>query len=204
MSDMKLEGLIPRLGDKLQVATPRQPRGRLKRIRGLMVHASISSVAIGELCHLRDPVTGRRIPAEVVGFEEDEALLSPLGDVEGLSNRIEVIPTGSSAKIRVGDGLLGRIISPFGDLLDHGSSIEISSLETLQPIHATPPLPMSRSIIERPITLGIRSIDGLNTVAQGQRIGLFGGPGAGKSSLLSSIVNGSDADVVVLGLVGER
>lgn len=204
LDDADFEQLLPRLDRRLQEATPRPLRGRLRRVRGLMVHASLPSVGIGELCYLRDPLTDRRIPAEVVGFEEEEAILSPIGAIEGLSNRAEVIPTGRSARVAVGDGLLGRIISPFGELLDRQGAPADPPSARWQPIHAEPPPPLTRGLIERPLTLGVRAIDGLNTVARGQRVGLFGAPGVGKSSLLSAIMAGTDAEIVVIGLVGER
>ncbi|ART62112.1 FliI/YscN family ATPase [Kushneria marisflavi] len=200
---MSLDDLLPRLNDRLSRITPHQIRGRVKRIRGLLIHASIEGVSIGELCYLRDPVSGRRVAAEVIGFEEDDAILSPIGELHGLSTRSEVIATGRAQGIAVGEGLFGRVISPLGEWLDGGPE---PGPETLieYPVHAEPPLPMKRQLIQHPLPLGVRAIDALNTVAKGQRIGLFGEPGVGKSSLLSAIIRGSDADVVVLGLVGER
>ncbi|WP_244158297.1 FliI/YscN family ATPase [Salinicola socius] len=207
-----LEGLLPKLGARLTHAETRQVNGRVRRIRGLLIHASIEGVSIGELCYLRDPVSGRRIAAEVIGFEEEDAVLSPIGELQGLSTRSEVIATGRAQGVGVGEALLGRVISPLGEWLDDAATPAgptqpagacAASLREY-PVHAEPPAPLSRQLIEHPLALGVRAIDAFNTVAKGQRVGLFGEPGVGKSSLLSAIVKGSSAEVVVLGLVGER
>ncbi|WP_296246170.1 FliI/YscN family ATPase [Pseudomonas sp. UBA4194] len=195
--------IVPRLAQRLHSAQPRPVRGRVRRIRGIMVYASLPMARIGELCQLYDPVTGRGIPAEVVGFENDEAVLTPIGELEGLSTRCEVIPTGELLSVPVGEHLLGRVISPLGEWLDGDRGTQPLQVQRY-PVHAEPPAPFSRLLIKHPLQLGIRAIDGLLTVARGQRVGIFGEPGVGKSSLLASIVKGTDADVIVLGLIGER
>lgn len=195
--------LLPRLGERLDAAELRPLNGRVRRIRGLLVHASVEGTGIGELCYLRDPLNGRQVAAEVIGFEDEEVILSPIGDLHGMSTRAEVIATGGPQGVPVGDALLGRVISPLGRFIDAMPDHDHEPLSRC-PVHAEPPAPLSRQLIEHPMALGIRAIDGLLTVAQGQRVGIFGEPGVGKSSLLSAIVRGSDADVIVLGLVGER
>ncbi|KFF49377.1 ATP synthase [Gammaproteobacteria bacterium MFB021] len=201
MTTSPLDGLVPRLQARLAEVEPRRANGRVKRIRGLLIHASIEGVGIGELCYLRDPISGRRVAAEVIGFEEEDAVLSPIGELHGLSPRSEVIATGRAQGVAVGEALLGRVISPLGEWLD--AAPPPTGLHDY-PVHAAPPPPLTRQLIEQPLALGVRAIDALATVARGQRVGLFGEPGVGKSSLLSAIVRGSRAEVVVLGLVGER
>jgi len=197
-----LDAILPRLSLAVSSADLRPVRGRVREIRGVIVQASLPQARIGELCHLRDPVTGRRIPAEVIGFEDDRAILTPMGDLEGMSARAEVIPSGRSFRVPVSDALLGRVIDPLGRPLDVGS--EPLSIGETYPVHADPPQALDRDIIQQPLRLGVRAIDGLMTVARGQRVGIFGEPGVGKSSLLASIVAGTEADVIVVGLIGER
>ena len=196
-----IDGLFSRLSRAASEAEPRPVRGRVREIRGVIVHASLPTARIGELCNLRDPVTGRLVPAEVIGFQDERAVLSPIGDLEGMSPRAEVIPTGQALRVPVSETLLGRVIDPLGRALDLGAPVK--TLETY-PVHAEPPHPLERDIIEYPLRLGVRAIDGLMTVARGQRVGIFGEPGVGKSSLLASIVAGTEADVIVIGLIGER
>jgi type III secretion protein N (ATPase) len=141
--------------------------------------------------------------AEVIGLLDEMAILLPLGDIAGLSSLTEVIPTFKSQQIRIGPALLGRVISALGDPLD-GAPLDETGIAGNYPVIADPPPSMQRSLISEPMTLGIRALDGLLTCARGQRVGLFGAPGVGKSMLLADIVHGTDADVVVIALVGER
>lgn len=203
LPDIDFDALLPRLGERAEQAELRPVRGRVRRILGQLVHASVEGTGIGELCYLRDPLSGRRVAAEVIGFEEEAAVLSPIGDLQGMSTRAEVIATGAPQNVPVGRALLGRVVSPLGEFVDGLPAPPPGTLSDY-PVHGEPPSPLSRQLIQYPLTLGIRSIDGLLSVARGQRMGIFGEPGVGKSSLLSAIVRGSEADVIVLGLVGER
>lgn len=197
--------LIRRLRRRALTSDTRPVHGRVRRITGIIVHATAPMVRIGELCYLRDPVSGTTVPAEVVGFEDEEAVLTPIGDLEGMSTRAEVIATGKTLQIPVGEGLLGRVLNPLGEVLDLAEDRTVPLVTgTYYPTHRPPPNALQRDLITHPLQLGIRAIDGLLTVARGQRVGIFGEPGVGKSSLLSAIVRGTKADVVVIGLVGER
>ncbi|WOS65777.1 FliI/YscN family ATPase [Sinorhizobium fredii] len=197
--------LVRRLRERALGSETRPVHGRVRRITGIIVHATAPMVRIGELCHLRDPVSGATVPAEVVGFEEEEAVLTPIGDLEGMSTRAEVIATGRTLQIPVCDDLLGRVVNPLGEILDVSDERAIPVVtDTYYPTHRPPPQALRRDLITEPLQLGIRAIDGLLTVARGQRVGIFGEPGVGKSSLLSAIVRGTKADVIVIGLIGER
>lgn len=201
--DIDFDTLLPSLSERVAQAKLRPVRGRVRRILGQLVHASVDGAGIGELCYLRDPLSGRSVPAEVIGFEAENAILSPIGDLYGMSTRTEVIATGAPQSVPVGEALLGRVVSPLGNFIDGAPKPSIDALSEY-PVHAAPPAPLSRQLIKHPLALGIRAIDGPLTVARGQRIGIFGEPGVGKSSLISAIVRGSEAEVIVLGLVGER
>lgn len=198
---VELEAIIPRLASRLSAARPRPLRGQVRSVRGVLLRASVTEVSIGELCHLVDPASGRTLAAEVIGLEENEAVLSPIGDLQGLSSRAWITPSGQSLSVLVGPAQLGRVISPMGQWLD--GSAPATGLSRY-PLYAEPPSPFARQLIEQPMALGVRAIDGVLTLARGQRMGIFGEPGVGKSSLLASIVRHSDAEVIVIGLVGER
>lgn len=196
-----LDELLPSLQQRLQHARPRPMRGTLRSLRGVLLRASVGGVSIGELCHLDDPVSGRAMAAEVIGFEDDEAILSPIGDLQGLSSRTRITASGQALGVTVGEAQLGRVISPMGEWLDGPAPREALAR---YPLHAEPPAPLRRQLIDQPMALGVRAIDGLLTLARGQRMGIFGEPGVGKSSLLASIVRHAEADVIVIGLIGER
>ena len=205
LSSPDLDHLMERLQERAAKVETRPVRGRIRSITGIIVHASVPIVRIGEYCHLRDPVSGRIVPAEVVGFHDDEAILTPIGDLDGMSTRAEVIPTGRTLQIPVGRQLLGCVLNPLGETLSRtGVAPSPLDCDLYYPTHNTPPQPLERDLIGEPLQLGIKSIDGLLTVARGQRIGIFGEAGVGKSSLLSSIVRGTKADVIVIALIGER
>ncbi|MDX8466773.1 FliI/YscN family ATPase [Mesorhizobium sp. VK23B] len=201
--ESRLASIIPNLRSGLRDDSSRPRKGRVRRLIGTVIHATVEEARIGEICELVDPKTGRTTKAEVVGLMDEMAILVPLGDLTGLSSLTEVVATGKDQLVPVGPGLLGRVISAFGEPLD-GKPLSAEGIVGSYPVNAYPPSPLERSLISEPIQLGIRALDGLLTCARGQRVGIFGEPGVGKSILLSDIVSGTDADVAVVALVGER
>lgn len=199
----RLDGALLALRDRLRQVRPRPPKGKIQRALGVTIHASLRDVRLGEICELRDPASGFVVLAEVVGLQDGCAILTPIGDLDGLSAETEVVPTGEVLLAPVGPGLLGRAIDATGMALD-GTGWPRGALVGFRPVHAPPPSPLARDLIEAPLQLGLRAIDGLLGCARGQRLGIFGPAGAGKSSLLADIVAGTEADVIVLALVGER
>lgn len=199
--ESRLASIIPGLRSNLRDDASRPRRGRVRRVTGTVIHATVEEVRIGEICDLLDPRTGKTTKAEVVGLMDEMAVLVPLGDLTGLSSLTEVVATGKDQLVPVGPGLLGRVISALGEPLD---GRPLDGITGTYPVNAYPPSPLERSLISEPIQLGIRALDGLLTCARGQRVGIFGEPGVGKSVLLSDIVTGTDADVAVVALVGER
>lgn len=178
--------------------------GRLKEVRGGLLYVTLPGQArIGELCWVRDPFTSKQVSAEVISLEVDAALLAPLGSVEGLSNQAIIIFTGKALSVGVGDALLGRVLDGLGNPLDEDQQGELRS-ERRYPVFAAPDHPLSRQLISHPLELGIRAIDGLLTCGQGQRLGIYGAAGMGKSTLIGDIVSGASADVTVVALIGER
>jgi len=143
-----------------------------------------------------------RLQAEVVGFRGDEVVLMPLGPVAGIGPDSVVSPTGRSLTVRVGEGLLGRVVSGLGEPMDSAGPVTGPTEEW--PVDRSAPDPLLRQRIRRPLALGVRAIDALMTVGEGQRVGLFAGSGVGKSLLLGQIARNTDADVNVICLVGER
>jgi len=176
-------------------------RGRVDKVVGTIIHAVVPGVKVGELCLLKNPWEDWELKAEVVGFAKRVALLTPLGDLQGISHATEVIPTGSVHAVPVGDDLLGRVINGVGEPIDGGPNLRPQGY---YPVYADPPNPMERRIIDKPISLGLRVIDGILTCGEGQRMGIFAAAGGGKSTLLSCLIKGSEADICVLALIGER
>jgi len=174
--------------------------GRVVELTGLVVRAVVDGVRQGELVEIRGPGAAT-LPAEVVGFRGDEAVLFPLGETRGLSVGAEVAPTGRPLSIRAGPGLLGRVLDGLGRPID-GRGLPAGLVPWA--VERPAPGPLERCRVTVPLGLGIRALDALLTAGEGQRIGLFAGSGVGKSTLLGQIARGSSADVVVVGLVGER
>ncbi|MFK4719551.1 type III secretion protein N (ATPase) [Bradyrhizobium niftali] len=179
----------------------RAVRGRITRAIGTLLHAVLPGARVGELCLLQDHASGWSLEAEVIGLLPDGVLLTPIGDMVGLSHRAEVLPTGRMQEVSVGPDLLGRVIDSFGRPLDGKGPIR--TVHTC-PLRGKAPNPMRRRGIERPFPLGVRVLDGLLTCGEGQRIGIYGDAGCGKSTLMSQIVKGAAADVTVVALIGER
>lgn len=176
-------------------------RGRVQQVVGTIVRASAPGVRVGELCLLRNPHSDWELPAEVVGFADDAALLTPLGELLGVSSATEVIPTGRQHSIGVGPALLGRVLDGLGHPMDGKGPIPS---EASVPVYGSPPNPMKRNMISKPIALGVRALDGFLTCGEGQRMGIFAAAGGGKSTLLAAIVRNTEAEIIVLALIGER
>ena len=175
-------------------------RGSVVRVSGLTVESAGPVMGLGELCGigLRD---GRRVLAEVVGFQGDRVILLPLEHIEGISPGDTVTVRTTPRHIRLSESVLGRVINGLGEPIDNKGQLAGTDEKLLD---ASGPPPLSREKITRPLALGIRSIDGLLTCGKGQRIGIFSGSGVGKSVLLGDIANSSEAAVNIVALIGER
>ena len=178
-------------------------RGRVTEVQGMIIKASVPGVKIGELCELVTPNDEKTGYAEVIGFQGHESVLSPLGEIMGISSTTEVIPTGKVHHVGVGPHLLGHVLDGMGNPLDPDVFDEVEP-ETFYPVYANAPDPMTRKIIDHPLPLGLRALDGTLTCGEGQRMGIFAAAGGGKSTLLSMLVKGAEVDVTVLALIGER
>lgn len=180
-----------------------QIRGRVMQVVGTIIKASVPGVKIGELCVLKNPWEDQELMAEVVGFSQQVTLLTPIGDIRGVSSSTEVIPTGKVHMVPVGDKLLGRVIDGIGRPLDAGKKGPLETTD-FYPVYSDPPSAMTRNPIDKPLALGVRSLDGLLTCGEGQRMGIFAAAGGGKSTLLGQIIRNTEAEINVLALVGER
>ncbi len=174
--------------------------GRLTRSVGLTLEAVGLNVSVGHQCEVITD-EGRRVEAEVVGFAEDKVFLMPIRRIEGLKPGARVVPVGAQKGIRIGPGLLGRVINGLGAPLDSKGPLVGEDRLASMPSEINP---LGRHPISEPLDVGIRVINGLITVGRGQRLGLFAGSGVGKSVLMGMMTRFTTADVVVVGLIGER
>lgn len=175
-------------------------RGEVVKVAGLSIESAGPSVGLGELCgiHTKD---GNRLLAEVVGFKKQHLILLPLEHLEGVRAGDTVTARSSRRDIHLGEDILGRVLNGLGEPIDNQGAIKGTDTKT---IHTDSPPALSREKITQPLSLGIRSIDGMLTCGRGQRMGIFAGSGVGKSVLLGDIANSSDADVNIVALIGER
>ena len=179
---------------------PPPVEGVLTRMIGLTLEAAGCQAAVGDRCDVLGS-DGARIEAEVVGFSGDRLYLMPTGDIHGLKPNARVIPRTGAETAQVGPQLLGRIIDGAGTPLDGLGPLDCEDRIRLT---GTPINPLARQPIEEPLDVGIRAINSLLTVGRGQRIGLFAGSGVGKSVLLGMMARYTSAEVIVVGLIGER
>lgn len=194
-------------------ALPAQPgmqvRGRVTQVLGTLVEAAMPSVRIGELCHLQDPADGREpMLAEVCGFTGSAVLLSALSPLEGVSARTMITPLRRSHSVEVGEHLFGCVLDGFGRLQYRAPAAPAegdgAGWRVTVPVIRDAPPARERPRITSALPTGVRAIDGLLTLGRGQRVGVFAGPGCGKTTLLASIARNCAADVIVFGLIGER
>jgi len=194
------QALLDEMESTLARAVPVTARGRVSKTVGMLIHAIGIQAHVGELCELVTP-GAPRLWAEVVGFENNTCILTPLGSTAGLSTATEVRPSGRGHVCPVGPELLGRVIDALGDPMDSLGPLKVVAR---WPAHREPVSPLARQMVSEPMTTGLRAIDGLLTLGVGQRMGVFAPPGVGKSTLLGMLARGASADVIVVGLIGER
>ena len=201
--DTSLERVTDWMDDVVRTTPLVEKRGRVSGVTGGLIRATVPGVRIADLCRLEnagDRGPGQDVLAEVVGFDNQHVLLSPLGSTTGISNHTRVIATGRAHEVPVGPELLGRVL----DGLGHPLNGERLHCPASYPVLADPPDPMRRKVIDTPLPMGVRVLDGLLTCGEGQRMGIFAAAGGGKSTLLSMLIRNSAADVKVLALIGER
>ncbi|MBB5020304.1 flagellum-specific ATP synthase [Chitinivorax tropicus] len=175
--------------------------GSIANLSGLSIEARGPDAAIGEVCEIIPRHGGALLRAEVIGLREDRVVLMPYGDTRGVGVGCEVYATGQLPDIAVGDALLGRVIDAFGNPLDGGL---MPVLQQRRPLRSPALNPLRRPRIRHILETGVRAIDSLLTLGQGQRVGIFAGSGVGKSTLLGMIARHVSADVNVIALIGER
>ena len=173
--------------------------GQVVGVSGLTVWVEGARSAIGDVVEIS--TKGKRLPAQVVGVSEDRLACMPLGEMAGIAPGVSAEATNAPLRVPIGQGLLGRVIDALGNPIDEAGPLPG------MPLTATdnrPPDPLKRKRIDEQLHLGIRAIDTLVPIGKGQRVGIFAGSGVGKSTLMSMMARNTSADVVVVGLVGER
>ncbi len=183
--------------------TPRLATGRVLRIAGLIAEGTLPNARLGMLAEL-EAAGGVRVPAEVVAVTPRGVALMPLGGVHGITAGARIVAAPTSPAIRTGPGLLGRVVDAWVAPLDGKGSIALESLPWRTPLEPAPLNPLDRGLVDTVLPMGVRAIDAMLTIGAGQRMAILAGAGVGKSTLLAMMVKDSAADVVVVGLIGER
>jgi type III secretion protein N (ATPase) len=181
---------------KLAATPTTRPTGRVTAVTGLSIRFAMPGVRVGDVVQVND-----KLMCEIVGFIDGEAVAMPLGALAGVGPDDRVESTGGPFTVRASDALLGRVVDGLGRAIDGGPELNEGDVVL---VDRNPPEALSRRAVDRPMATGVRVLDGLLTLGEGQRIGLFAGSGVGKSTLLGAVARGALADVVVVALVGER
>ena len=185
---------------ELERMVPLRWTGEVTDVVGLLVESRGPNAAIGDFCEI-SASNGRTIRTQVIGFRGGRVLSMPLEEIDGLQLGDRLEARSDEARVEVGPGLLGRVIDGFGKPIDGGPPLDAQGAYGL---YGTPTNPLDREHITAPLVTGIRAIDGLLPCGKGQRIGIFGGSGVGKSTLLGSMSRHNSADVTVIAMIGER
>ena len=174
--------------------------GEVVEVVGMLIASKGPAVAVGDFCEVATS-SGRRIRAQVIGFRNGHVLSMPLEEIDGIQLHDRIVARTGEASVAVGPDLVGRVLDGFGRPLDRGPRVRPAAEYRLYP---PPGSPLDREHISEPIVTGVRAIDGLTLCGKGQRMGIFGGSGVGKSTLLGCMARHNSADVTVIALVGER
>ncbi len=192
--------LLSRFLDQLNRVPAFRWQGKVRQIVGQLVESDGPLCSVGECCEIRDS-DGRSFPGEIIGFRGGTVLSMPLEPAAGLRYGDPIFTAGARAAIAVGPSLLGRVLNGIGEPMDQRGPTGAS---TRMPLEAPPPAPLDRIPIGEPIRCGVRAIDTMLTCGRGQRVGIFGGSGVGKSTLLGMMARNTSADLTVMALIGER
>lgn len=204
-----LAAIRPKVSDWLGTV-PKNPgftsRGKVSQVLGTLIEAHMPPVQIGELCHLLDPAKEEPMLAEVVGFTDRAAILSALSPLEGVSNRTVIEPLRQMHMVESGDHLLGSVLDGFGRHLFRAPAAmgHVGTWREWVPVIRGAPVATDRPRISQALPTGVRAIDGMMTMGVGQRIGVFAGPGCGKTTLMAAVARGCEVDAIIFGLIGER
>ncbi len=193
--------LDPRLRNAVHVSARPEVTGRVSKVVGLTVETEGVEAAIGEVLTIRSSAGAPDMTAEVVALGERGPVVMALSEMQGLRIGDRVLATGRPLTTPIGEQLRGRVLDGLGRPIDGGPSID--GLDRVS-LHNDTPHPLQRPLVRQPVHLGVRALDATTPIGRGQRVGILAGSGVGKSSLLSMIVRGTDADISVLALVGER
>ena len=193
---------LKKFSEAINNCQPMRMIGKVVQMVGLVIQCSGPNVTMGDLCYVRSRLPDvEPVPAEVVGFRDGFVLLMPLGETKGIGPGCQVVSAQKQLQVQVGPELLGRVIDGLGNPID-GKGPILCKKE--YPLQADPPSPLERPVIKDSLYVGVRAIDGLITMGDGQRIGIMAGSGVGKSTLLSMIARNTEADISVIALIGER
>ena len=185
---------------RLERIVPTVSSGVVTQLIGLLVESNGPAAAVGDFCEIQT-LAGRNIRTQVIGFRDGRVLSMPLEETDGLQLGDTIVARGDESKVAVGPGMLGRVLDGFGLPMDGGPPIDAAALYDL---YAPPPGALEREHIVEQLVTGVRVIDGLLPCGKGQRMGIFGGSGVGKSTLLGVMSKRNSADVSVIALIGER
>lgn len=206
--------------DRVGTHVPYRVAGKVVKSIGMVFEAVLPGASVGSVCRILTTENGVPKPlrldssagelpgvdAEVIGFRDKRVVLMPFGDARGISTDSIVLMKRSSATIQVGNALLGRVIDATGEPIDGKGPIAWANDESYQtkPLYEAPSHPLERTVIDQPLDLGVRALNGLLTIGRGQRVGIMAGSGVGKSVLLGMMARQTKADINVIALIGER
>ncbi|CAA6815726.1 MAG: Flagellum-specific ATP synthase FliI [uncultured Thiotrichaceae bacterium] len=200
---MSLKYIPEELSEAIGHCNTMPVNGRILQVAGTVVKAILPQAKIGELCLLKNLHDDKPVPAEVIGIEKKDVLLAPIGDMSGMSTSTQVVPTGTMLNVPVGNHLLGCVLDGVGNVIS-SSQHENPVFDEYYPVIQNSPDPLSRNKIDKPLSMGVKALDGLITCGIGQRMGVFAGAGVGKSTFISMLVAHAEVDVNVVALIGER
>ncbi len=185
---------------QVESLVPIVPEGRISKVIGLVAEGDSLGLSVGSLCLIRGDY-GKKIKAEVIGFKDNKALLMPYGDIRGISSGSRIIPLADAPVVKVGEELLGRVMDGMENLIDGKEELNLTEE---YPLYGKAMNPLKRKQIKDPVDVGVKAVNTMMTLGKGQRVCIMAGSGVGKSMLMGMMTKHTDADVIVIGLIGER